>query len=70
MDAGGRGRAVANIYSTNDVTLTVRLNLEDLQLLFNGQEVEIEARDLKPRDEQNNIYKVLISYKPRGEGAV
>ena len=66
----GRGRAVANIFSTNDVTLTVRLNLEDLQLLFNGQEVEIEARDLKPRDEQNNIYKVVISYKPRGEGAV
>jgi len=66
----GRGRAVANIFSTNDVTLTVRLNLEDLQTLFNGQEVEIEARDLKQRDEQNNIYKVLISYKPRGEGSV
>jgi hypothetical protein len=62
----GRGRAVANIYSTNDVTLSVRLNLEDLQVLFSGQEVEIEARDLKPRDEQNNIYKVLISYKPQG----
>jgi hypothetical protein len=66
----GRGRAVANIFSTNDVTLTVRLNLEDLQTLFNGQEVEIEARDLKQRDEQNNIYKVVLSYKPRGEGAV
>ena len=64
----GRGRAVANIFSTNDVTLSVRLNLEDLQTLFKGQEVEIEARDLKPRDEQNNIYKVLISYKPRAEG--
>ena len=62
----GRGRAVANIFSTNDVTLTVRLNLEDLQTLFSGQEVEIEARDLKPRDEQNNIYKVLLSYKPQG----
>ncbi len=62
----GRGRAVANIFSTNDVTLTVRLNLEDLQTLFRGQEVEIEARDLKQRDEQNNIYKVLISYKPQG----
>lgn len=62
------GRAIANIYSTTDVTLSIQLNLSDLQALFSGKEVEISARDLKAAADQSNVYRVFISYTPRGSG--
>lgn len=66
----GKGRAIANIYTTSDVTLNIQLNLSDLQALFSGKEVEITARDLKKAADQNNIYRVFVSYNAKGSEAV
>jgi hypothetical protein len=66
----GKGRAIANIYTTSDVTLSIQLNLSDLQALFSGKEVEITARDLKRAADQNNIYRVFVAYNAKGSEAV
>ena len=66
----GKGRAIANIYTTSDVTLSIQLNLSDLQALFSGKEVEITARDLKRATDQNNIYRVFVAYNAKGSEAV
>lgn len=62
----GKGKAVANIFTANDVTLNIQLNLDDLRNLIRKQEVEIEARDFKAKDDQSNVYRVMLSYNPKG----
>jgi hypothetical protein len=62
----GKGKAVANIFTANDITLNIQLNLDDLRNLIRRQELEIEARDFKARDDQSNVYRVLMSYNPKG----
>lgn len=65
----GRGKAVANIFSANDVTISITLDLDDLRNLLRKYEVEIEATDLKKASEQSNVYRVLLKYDPKGPKA-
>jgi ribosomal protein L25 (general stress protein Ctc) len=62
----GKGKAIANIFSANDVTISITLDLDDLRNLLRKYEVEIEAADLKKANEQSNVYRVLLKYDPKG----
>jgi hypothetical protein len=62
----GKGKAVANIFSANDVTISITLDLDDLRNLLRKYEVEVEAADLKKASEQSNVYRVLLKYDPKG----
>lgn len=61
----GRGKAIADVFTATDVVLTVVLNADDLRDLLAGREVEIVGKELKPRSDQNNVYKLLLSHQPR-----
>ena len=61
----GRGKAIADVYMATDVVLTVTLNAGDLRELLSGKEVEIVGKELKPRADQNNLYKLFLTYRAR-----
>jgi ribosomal protein L25 (general stress protein Ctc) len=62
----GQGKAIADIYTENDVVLTVKLNLSDLRDLLRGKEVEIMAKDAVKEPSRSNVYKLNLSYSPKG----
>ena len=65
-DPGRVSRAGADIFHATDVTIRVNLGVADLRKLLAGKDLEIDAKDVKKRDNESNVYRVVLRYGGRG----